>query len=90
MTQKNKIICPVCNKNIENLEISINHKEFNSLAHFDCVIKEISKDEELAENEEIHYLGKGSFGILNFRNYSSNHTRFIIRKRIQYEIKERI
>jgi hypothetical protein len=78
-------ICPVCNKKIEIKETAINHKEKNLPSHFDCIIKEIASTENLSDNEEICYLGKGSFGILNFRNYSSNHTRFIIRKRIQYE-----
>ncbi len=90
MTGNDRIICPICNENIENLNLSITHKEMNTAAHFNCVIKEISAGENLAENEEVYYLGKGSFGILNFRNYSSNHTRFIIRKRIQYENKEKL
>jgi hypothetical protein len=90
MTENDRIICPICNKNIENSNLSITHREKQKPAHFDCVIKEISGEEDLAENEEVYYLGKGSFGILNFRSYSSNHTRFIIRKRIQYEYKEKL
>jgi hypothetical protein len=78
-------ICPVCNKKIKDINLAVTHREKYIPAHFDCIIKEIASNESLAENEEVYYLGKGSFGILNFRNYSSNHTRFIIRKRIQYE-----
>lgn len=78
-------ICPLCQKTIENMEFALNHKENKIPSHFECIINEIAKDENLSENEEICYLGKGSFGILNFRNYSSNHTRFLIRKRIQYD-----
>ena len=56
-----------------------------ALSHVDKITKpEIKKQEELASNEKICYLGNGSFGIITFRNPSSP-IKFLIRKRIQYE-----
>ena len=41
-------------------------------------------DNPLGQNEKICYLGKGSFGIVQFRPHSG-HSNIFIRKRIQYE-----
>jgi hypothetical protein len=81
---RNMIKCPICDKPIRELISAISYKENNVPAHFDCVLREIRKNEELAANEKICYLGKGSFGIIAFRNPSSP-IKFLIRKRIQYE-----
>ena len=79
--------CPVCHKPVRDLKTSIQHKLTNTPAHFDCIIKDIQKTETLEASEKLCYLGRGTFGILSFRNASSP-LRFIIRKRIKYEEKE--
>ena len=56
----------------------------HSPAHFDCVLNKIAEDEELKPKEKVCYLGKGSFGIVRFKN-PSDLRHFTIRKRIQYE-----
>lgn len=76
-------ICPLCEKPVRELISAISYKN-NMPAHFDCVLREIRKSEELNQNEKVCYLGKGSFGIITFRNPSSP-IKFLIRKRIQYE-----
>jgi hypothetical protein len=63
------------------------YKQTKTAGHFDCILNDILKTEELKPNESICYLGRGSFGILSFRN-SSGPLRFLIRKRIQYEDRE--
>lgn len=84
--QRNRNIqkCPICHKSIHEFFTAISYKGSNNPAHFDCIIKEIKKQEELSSNEKICYLGNGSFGIITFRNPSSP-IKFLIRKRIQYE-----
>jgi len=76
--------CPLCEKPIRDIHTALFHGHSKKTAHFDCVTKDIRKNEELKENESICYLGKGSFGILVFRS-APNSLRFLIRKRIQYE-----
>jgi hypothetical protein len=56
-------------------------------AHFECVMRELLDSNEIAPEEKICYLGGGSFGIVEFRP-PGGPTRFVIRKRIQYEEKE--
>ena len=85
-SNKNKIIaiCPICHKPLRDLFTAIAYKLNEKPAHFDCILKQIKKNEELLNNEKICYLGNGSFGIIAFRNPSSP-IKFLIRKRIQYE-----
>jgi hypothetical protein len=48
------------------------------------VLKTLRDAYKVPQNEKICYLGKGCFGIVQFRSNSSP-LRFIIRQRIQYE-----
>lgn len=74
--------CPVCQKAVRDLTSAITHKESGKPAHFDCILKALRSGNAVQQNEKICYLGKGSFGIVQFREHSA---RFFIRKRIQYE-----
>ena len=56
-------------------------------AHLGCVLKLLEKQEELEPKEKIAYLGGGSFGIVQFR--TPNQGKLFVRKRIQYEEKEK-
>ncbi|MBN2736366.1 MAG: hypothetical protein JXR70_05250 [Spirochaetales bacterium] len=76
--------CPLCHKQIHDLYTAICFDKTERPAHFDCIIKEIKRIEEIGPNEKLCYLGNGSFGIISFRNPSSP-IKFLIRKRIQYE-----
>ncbi len=80
-------ICPLCSKPIRDLSTAIASRVDGPLNHFDCVLTELKKNEELQPNEKICYLGRGSFGIVSIRS-SAGPIRFLIRKRIQYEQKE--
>lgn len=81
---RNFPMCPICSKPIRDESTAITSREGNEASHFDCVLAELRKNEELQPNEKICYLGKGSFGIVSIRS-SSGPIRFLIRKRIQYE-----
>jgi len=78
------ILCPVCHKPVRDLFTAIAYNLNEKPAHFDCILKQLKKNEELLNNEKVYYLGNGSFGIIAFRNPSSP-IKFLIRKRIQYE-----
>ena len=79
--------CPVCGKQVRELASALTHRVARQPAHFECVIRELMDSNEMAPEEKICYLGGGSFGILEFRP-PGGPTRFVIRKRIQYEEKE--
>lgn len=81
-------ICPVCNKEITVPSTSIIEKESQKKAHFDCVLNQIKETVTIEENEKLYYLGGGAFGVV--REWKSkNRTRFLIRKRFQYENKDK-
>ena len=77
-------LCPVCQKAVRDLASAISHRGTGEPAHFDCILKILREEHSLSENEKICYLGKGSFGVVQFRSNGSP-MRFLIRKRIQYE-----
>ena len=77
-------LCPLCHKAVRDLASAITHKESGVPAHFDCILKTLRSVHDVQQNEKICYLGKGSFGIVQFRQ-NSGPMRFLIRKRIEYE-----
>jgi hypothetical protein len=76
--------CPICQKAVRDLTSAITHKESGQPAHFDCILRALRSDNAVQQHEKICYLGKGSFGIVQFREHSGRPS-FFIRKRIQYE-----
>jgi len=81
--------CPLCQKAVRDLTSAITHKESGKPAHFDCILKALRGDNAVQQHEKICYLGKGSFGIVQFREHSGSPS-FFIRKRIQYEETETV
>jgi hypothetical protein len=79
----------LCEKAVRDLTSAITHRESGKPAHFDCILKALRSDNAVQPDEKICYLGKGSFGIVQFREHSSP-SRFFIRKRIPYEDTESI
>jgi len=80
--------CPVCGKPVKDLASALTHRLESRPAHFDCVMQEIRDTNELAPQEKVCYLGGGTFGIIELRP-PGGPSRFVIRKRIQYEEKEK-
>jgi hypothetical protein len=58
--------------------------ENNNPAHFDCVLKQVSENEELGPKEKIIYIGNGNFAVINNKSGKE----LSIRKTIQFELKE--
>ncbi|OQY35016.1 MAG: hypothetical protein B6241_02525 [Spirochaetaceae bacterium 4572_59] len=76
-------LCSICGKNIRDLSSAITEKSTGEPAHFDCIIKNLAKNESVKENEKIVYLGNGKFGIINYENNQNKN--FQIIKEIEYE-----
>jgi len=79
--------CPICGKSVRELASALTHRASRQPAHFDCIMRELRDSNEMAPQEKLCYLGGGSFGILELRPQGAP-SRFVIRKRIQYEEKE--
>ncbi len=75
--------CPISGEPITDIYTAIADPETGKPANFDSVILKLTEQEELAENERVCYLGRGSFGILV--DQKGKKPRYYVRKRIQYE-----
>ncbi len=73
--------CPVCKKNIRDISAAITENESGSPAHFDCILKKLSENEEIGKQEKVIYLGSGNFGIVKLLN----NRKFEIIKKLNYE-----
>ncbi|MFC1504224.1 hypothetical protein ACFL6D_02285 [Spirochaetota bacterium] len=80
---KNKT-CPLCQKDIIDYYTTMNHKAHNQRAHIQCIADELARRENLRKDENICYMGNGSFAICSYHDLRGRY-RFFIRKRIQYE-----
>lgn len=58
-----KYKCPICNEGVKELGNAIDFKG-QGPAHFDCVLRELTKGENLAPGEKIAYIGSGRFGVI--------------------------
>ena len=54
---------------------------------FPLAVRELRESNDLAPQEKLCYLGGGCFGILEFKS-PAGPTRFVIKRRFQYEEKE--
>jgi hypothetical protein len=79
--------CPLCGKPVRELSSALTHRVSRQPAHFDCIVRELRDSTEIGPEEKLCYLGGGSFGVLEFRPAGAA-SRFVIKKRIQYEEKE--
>ena len=79
--------CPLCGKPVRELASALTHRVSRQPAHFDCIVGELRDSTDIAPQEKLCSLGAGGFGILEFRP-PGGPSRFVIKKRIQYEEKE--
>mgnify|MGYP006304579993 CR=1 FL=1 len=75
--------CPISGEPITDIYTAITDPETGRPANFDSVIQRLTEQEDLAPNERICYLGRGSFGVLV--DQKGKKPRYYVRKRIQYE-----
>ena len=79
--------CGICLKDIEDLSSAIALPSTGEPAHFDCVLSKVKETETLAENEQVVYLGSGSFGVIQNISDTQN-PNFKIIKKIDFEKSE--
>ncbi|MFP4510405.1 MAG: hypothetical protein ACLFNQ_09770 [Spirochaetaceae bacterium] len=78
--------CPVCGKAIEHVFSAVAHRSNGMPAHIECIIEELSGEEQLEEGDRIVYLGRGNFGVVGKEPRVEEGRRlFNVKRRIQYE-----
>ncbi len=83
-----EVICPICQKPIEDLASAISDKATGQPAHFDCVLQKLSAAESLAANQSVAYIGQGRFAVITRENPSDT-KHFKIEKIIDWEDKDK-
>ena len=76
--------CPLCGKSIRNINIAIEEQKSKQPAHFECIMRDLTKEVTLGPQERLHYLGSGCFGIVKLQEGKGLSSYSIVR-RIQYE-----
>ena len=76
--------CPLCGKPIVELGSALADKETGVPVHFDCVLDQLQKTENLSPDQKIVYIGQGRFGVLNYEN-PRDQRHFTIKKIIEWE-----
>jgi hypothetical protein len=79
--------CPWCGKPIKDIASAIADKNSGAPVHFDCIIAQLSKQEQLEQGESIAYIGGGRFGIIHYAS-SQNSRSFTIKKIVEWENKD--
>ncbi|MCR5763151.1 MAG: hypothetical protein K6G00_07200 [Treponema sp.] len=84
----NRPICEHCGLPIADLATAVEDKKSGNPIHFDCAVKILAEEENLAEGDRITYIGQGRFGVLYFANpHDMKH--FTIKKIIEWEDKDK-
>jgi hypothetical protein len=73
--------CVVCFQPISEMASAVAYGADHGPAHFDCVLGELTKRENLEPSEKIAYLGSGLFGII----VEKENSRFEIHRKIVVE-----
>ncbi|OHD12711.1 MAG: hypothetical protein A2Y34_05610 [Spirochaetes bacterium GWC1_27_15] len=81
------VVCPICNKNINNMSNAIMDKTSQKSCHFECVAAELKKENNIRPNQRLAYVGGGFFAIIeDFKEDGKN--KFAIIQKIQYGSKQ--
>lgn len=83
-----EVICPKCNQPITDVASAMADKATGKPVHFECVLAEVEKNENIGPNEKIAYIGQGRFGLLYYENIRDQR-HFTIKKIIDWEDKDK-
>jgi hypothetical protein len=75
--------CAICGETIKDVSNAIATGEEGRPAHFDCILRQLSAQEDLASGERIIYLGSGNFGVIAPSN--EDHVPFTIVRKLPIE-----
>ena len=77
--------CPVSGEKIEDIYSAIAEPHSGKPARFDRVVERLRAAEEIGEDEQLVYLGRGAFGVVTLEPDNDGRTQLVVHKRFQYE-----
>lgn len=87
VVQEPKFICSICKKPINLIAESLKSADSEGYVHFDCALSKIKADYNVQPPMKVSYIGKGKFGIVEFKGGASN--QFTIKETIEWESTEK-
>lgn len=84
--------CQICNMPIRSLNTAVHHKTSGELVHFDCALRELSREfyPKLGRFKKIYYIGAGNFAVVKeFYDKRGHLKNYEIVEKIPYEPKEK-
>ena len=77
------VVCPICEKKIENMADTITDRRSGKPAHFVCVHDELMKTLKLNDNQRLSYMGSGIFAVIEDVSEEGK-TKFKIKEKFEY------
>lgn len=74
-------VCTLCGRPIDAIAEAIAESKEGTFSHFDCVLQKIAKEEHLAPQQKVSYIGRGVFAIVQ----TDEKGQLVFVKRIAYE-----
>ena len=81
--------CIRCGLPINDSHSALSDRKTGEPVHFDCVITELSEQEQLEAGDVLSYIGGGRFGVVHFNNGKNGEKNFTIKKILEWEDKEK-
>lgn len=78
------VICAKCGEPITDLASAMSDRTSGEPIHFDCVMSELVRGENLRDGERVAYIGNGKFAVIKFES-AHDYRHFKIIKTIEWE-----
>ncbi len=78
--------CGICEEPIKDITTALSRPSDGVAVHFDCALKEVSEKLNPREGEKVIYLGKGSFAVVDDKEYEQRKLKIL--RRIDWESQE--
>ena len=72
--------CSICGEPIQDITSALARPNDGTPAHFDCALKLVSEELKPVEGEQVIYLGKGSFAVVEKQAYQQRNLKITRRK----------
>lgn len=72
--------CSICGEAIQDITSALARPNDGTPVHFDCALKLVSEDLKPGEGEQVIYMGKGSFAVVEKQAYQQRNLKISRRK----------
>lgn len=77
--------CALSGREIDDIFTALAEPTSGQPVRFDSVIEHIRNAHDIAEDQDVIYLGRGAFGIVSYEKGESGRTEMVVHQRFEYE-----